>query len=158
VIVTSHKVPDDIDQGGHRSGKDFLIERNAKPYIDCVIFEHLIHHHHLPHIMVLRTIPCHSKPEAVLLMDNCSVQVTPEIFRLLGENHIRTVTLTPRAINIFQALSISFFGVFKTKEKFWMDQDDNQTFAATTHTLVCQCHSAATPENIHGNFILAGFL
>jgi hypothetical protein len=64
--------------------------------------------------------PSYSKAEAVLLMDNCSVHVTPEIFRLLGENHIKIVTFAPHPTNIFQALNLSFFGVFKTKEKFWI--------------------------------------
>jgi hypothetical protein len=34
IIVTSRKVPDDIYRGGYHPGKDFLIERNAKPYVD----------------------------------------------------------------------------------------------------------------------------
>jgi hypothetical protein len=50
-------------------------------------------------------------------MDNCSDHITPEIFRLLGENQIKIVTFAPRTTNIFQVLDLSFFGVFKTKEK-----------------------------------------
>jgi hypothetical protein len=57
----------------------------------------------------------------VLLTDNCSAHVNPEIFRLLGENHVKIVTFAPHTANIFQALDLSFFGVFKTKQKFWMD-------------------------------------
>jgi hypothetical protein len=47
--------------------------------------------------------------------------------------------------------------VFKTKEKFWMDQDDDKTFTATIHKLVHQFHSVATPENIRGTFARAWF-
>jgi hypothetical protein len=136
MIVTSRKVPDDIYQGGHRPGKDFMIERNAKSYADRPPFENFIRHHLIPHITALRTNPCYSKAEAVLLMDNCSFHVTPEIFRFLGENHIKIVAFVSHTTNISQALDLSFFGVFKTKEKFWMDQDDDKTFTATIHKLV----------------------
>jgi hypothetical protein len=64
--------------------------------------------------------------------------------------------LIQHTTNIFQALELSFFGAFKTKEKFWMDQDDNKTFTATTHKLIRQFHSVATPENIRGSFVRAG--
>jgi hypothetical protein len=82
---------------------------------------------------------------------------TPEIFMLLGENHITIVTFAPHTTNIFQNLDFSFFGVFKTKEKFCMYQDDDKTFTATIAKLFRQFHSVATPENIHGNFVGAGF-
>jgi hypothetical protein len=81
-------------------------------------------------------IPCYSKAEAMLLMDNCSAHVTPQIFRLLGENHIKIVTFALHTPNIFQAFDPSFFGVFKTKEKFWQDQNDDKGFSATIHTLI----------------------
>jgi hypothetical protein len=100
------------------SRKDFLIERNAKPYVDRPLFENFIRHQHIRHITALRTDPCYSKAEAVLLMDNCSAPLIPEIFRLLGEIHIKIVTFALHIINIFQALDRSFFDVFKTKEKF----------------------------------------
>jgi hypothetical protein len=90
-------------------------------------------------------------------MNNCSAHVTPAIFRLLGENHIKIVTFAPHSTNVFQALDLSFFGVFKTKKKFQMDQDDNKTFAATIHELVRQFDSVATPKNIRGSFVRAGF-
>jgi hypothetical protein len=50
MIVTPHKVPDDIYHGGHRPSKDFLIERNAKRYVDRPLFENFIHHQLVPHI------------------------------------------------------------------------------------------------------------
>jgi hypothetical protein len=158
MMVTSHKVPDDIYHGGHRPGKNFLIERNAKPYVDRPLFENFIRHQLIPHIAALRTNPCYSKAEAVLLIDNCSAHVTPEIFRLLSENHVKIVIFAPHTTNIFQAIDLSFFGVFKMKEKFWMDQDDDKTFTATIHKLVDQFHSVATLENICGSFVMAGFL
>jgi hypothetical protein len=130
MIVTSRKVSEDVYHGGHRAGKNFLIERNAKPYVDRPLFENFIWHQLIPYINALRINPCYSKAEAVLLMDNCSVHVTPEIFRLL---------------------------VVKMKEKFWMNEDDYNTFTATIHRLVRQFHSVATSENIRGSFVRAGF-
>jgi hypothetical protein len=118
MIVTSRKVPDDIYHGWHRPGKDLLIECNAKPYVDRPLLENFTGHQLIPHITALRTNPCYSKMKAVLLMDNCSAHVTPEIFGLLGENHVRIGTYAPHIINIFQALDRSFFDVFKTKDKF----------------------------------------
>jgi hypothetical protein len=90
-------------------------------------------------------------------MDNCSAHVTPEIFRLLGENHIKIVTYAPHTTNIFQALDLSLFGVFKSKEKFWMDQDDDKTFTATTHKLVCQFHLVRRPKTFVGALSGLGF-
>jgi hypothetical protein len=90
-------------------------------------------------------------------MDNCSAPVTPEIFKPLSENHIKIVTFAPHTSNIFQALDLSFFSLFKTKEKFWSDQDDDKTFTATIDKLIRQFHSVATPENIRGGFVRAEF-
>jgi hypothetical protein len=86
--------------GGHCPGKDFLIKSNAKPYVDRPLFENFIRHQFIPYITALRTNPCYSKAEAVLLMDNCSAHVTPEIFTLLGENHIKIVTFARHTTNI----------------------------------------------------------
>jgi hypothetical protein len=47
--------------------------------------------------------------------------------------------------------------VFKTKEKFWTDQDDDKTFTATIHKLVRQFHLVAIPKSICGSFIRVGF-
>jgi hypothetical protein len=157
VIVTSRKVSDDIGQGGHREGKYFLIDGNAKPYVDRAIFEHFIRHDFIPHITALRTIPCYCKAEAVLLMGNCCTYAPPEIFRFLRENHIRIVAFASHTTNIFRALNLSFFGVFKTKEKFWMDQDDDKTLTAMIHAVVRQRHSATTSDNIRESFVRAEF-
>jgi hypothetical protein len=136
VVVTLRRVPDDIYQGAYRLDKDLLIERNAKRYVDCAIFERFIRHHLIPHITRLRTIPCDSKADALLLMDNCSSHVTPEIFKPLGENHIEIFVCPPHTTNIFQALDLSFFGVLKAEEKFWTDHDDDKTLPARIFTLV----------------------
>jgi hypothetical protein len=130
---------------------------NVHIYVDRPLFENFIRHQLIPHITALRTNPCYSRAEAVLLMDKCSSHVTPEIFRLLGENHIKILAFAPHTTNIFQALNLSFFGMFQTREKFWMDQDDDKTFTAMIRKLVRQFHSVATPENIHGSFVRAGF-
>jgi hypothetical protein len=41
--------------GGHRPGKDFLIERNAKSYVDYPLFENFIRHQLILHIAARRT-------------------------------------------------------------------------------------------------------
>jgi hypothetical protein len=103
VIITSRKVPGDINQGGHRPGKDFIIDSNAKPYVGRAIFGRFIRHQLISHITALRIIQCDSKAEAVLLMGDCSAHVTPEVFRLVGESHMAILTFVPHTINIFQA-------------------------------------------------------
>jgi hypothetical protein len=120
MTVTSRKAPDDIYQDGHRPGEECLIERNAKPYIDRAIFARFIRHHLLPHIMALRTTPCYSKDEAMLLVDHCIAHVTPEIFRFLGENHVNTVIFAPYTTNSFQTLDLYVFGVFKKRSSGWI--------------------------------------
>jgi hypothetical protein len=108
VIVTSRQVPDDIYQGEHRTGKYLLMGRNAKPYVDHTIFERFICHYLISHITALRNIPCYSKAEAVLVMDNCSAHITPETCRLLGKNYIEIVTFAPYTQKKFRSL-ISLF-------------------------------------------------
>jgi hypothetical protein len=67
-------------------------------------------------------------------------------------SHIRSAQT-----NIFEAADVSFFGVFKTKEKFWIEQVDDGTFGATKHTLIHQFHSVAMPENNREGLVPAGF-
>jgi hypothetical protein len=117
-VVTSSKGPYDIYQGGHCPGKDFTLGRNAKPYVDRAIFERFTRYQLISHITALGIIQCYSKAQVLSLMDDCSAYVTPDIFRFVGENHMTILTFAPHTINIFQALNLPFFGVFKTKEKF----------------------------------------
>jgi hypothetical protein len=68
----------------------------------------------------MKAIPCCSRAEAVLLLENCDLQVTGQIFRPLGENYVKIVTFAPQTTTFFQTLDLSFFGVFKTRKKCWM--------------------------------------
>jgi hypothetical protein len=72
--------------------------------------------------------------------------------KIISSRHI-----SPQITNIFQALDFSFFGVFKTKEKFWMDQDDDKTFTVTIQKSIRQFREAAMPETIRGNFVRPRF-
>jgi hypothetical protein len=157
VIVTSRAAPNNIYHGGHRPGKDFIIEHDSKPYVDGSVFECFIRHRFIQYIMSMRTISCCSGAKAVLVMDNCSSYVTGETFRLPGENHVNIVIFAPHTTNVFQVLDLSFFRVCKTKDKFGMEQDDDNTFVARIHILVRHFHSVGTPETIRGNFVWAAF-
>jgi hypothetical protein len=145
VFVASRAVPGNVYHGGHRPENDFITECNNKPSIDSPLFKCFIRHGLIPHVTSMRMIPCCSRAEAFLMMDNCSSHVTGEIFRLIVENYAKIVIFARHTTNVFQALDLSFFGVFKRKENFWMEQEDNKTFAATIYTLVRQFHSVATP-------------
>jgi hypothetical protein len=89
--------------------------------VDGLLFERLIRRRYTLYITSMRTIPCDSRAEAVLMVDNCSSHVASEIFRLLDENHVKVVTFAPYTTNPFQALDLSFFSVFGTKQRFWME-------------------------------------
>jgi hypothetical protein len=145
MFVTSRAVPGNVYHAGHHPGNDFITECNNKPYSDSSLFECFIRQGHIPHVTSMRMIPCCSRAEAFLMVDNCSSHVTGEIFRLLGENYVKIVTFPRHTTNVFQALDLSFFGGFNRKENLWMEQEDNKTFAATIHTFVRQFHSVATP-------------
>jgi hypothetical protein len=157
VIVTLPAVPHNIYHGQHRPGNDLIFERNSKPYVDGLLFESFLGHRLIPDMILMKTIPCYSKAEVVLMMGNHSSHVSGEIFGLIGENHVKIVSFAPHTTNVFQALNVPFFSVSKTKEEFWMRQDDDKTLAATIHTLVRQFHSVTTPENIRGNSVRAAF-
>jgi hypothetical protein len=52
------------------------------------------------------------------MRDSCSSYVTSEIFRILGENHVKIVAFASYTTNLFQALDLSVFGVLKQKKHF----------------------------------------
>jgi hypothetical protein len=118
VIITWRKGPNNGNYGGHRPGKDFIIERNHKPYVDDPLFECFIRHRFVPSLRSMRTIPCHCRADAVLMMDSDTSHITGEIFRLLGEDDVKVITFSPPATNLFHARDLSFFSVFKTKDTF----------------------------------------
>jgi hypothetical protein len=71
-----------------------------------------------PAYNITRTIPCYFGAEAVLMRDSCGSYVTSEIFKILGENHVKIVAFASYTTNLFQALDWSFFGVLKQKKHF----------------------------------------
>jgi hypothetical protein len=130
VIVSSLKILDDIYHSGRRVGSNFVVGRNGKFYVDTPLFEGFIRHRFILYITSRSTIPCDPRVEAFHFTS------PGDVFWLFGENHVKIVVFAPHKTNVFQALDLSFFGIFQTKEKFWIGQYHDSNLAATIHALV----------------------
>jgi hypothetical protein len=51
-------------------------------------------------------------------MDNCSCHTRPEVVKILREYDVKMITFLPHMTQIFQALDLSLFGVFKRKLQY----------------------------------------
>ena len=69
----------------------------------------------IPYVSSLREKEEYSNEPTVLLIDSCSAHVNDEILRIFGENSIKVVAFPAHITNIFQALDLVLFGVFKKK-------------------------------------------
>jgi hypothetical protein len=55
------------------------------------------------------------------MTNKCSSHVTGDALRRLGENHAKILTFTWHTTYIFQVIDLSFIGVAKARDKFWME-------------------------------------
>jgi hypothetical protein len=55
---------------------NLILKYRDKPYINAELFEHDLSSVFLPHLMIIRIVKHLREEEAVLLIDNCSPQIT----------------------------------------------------------------------------------
>jgi hypothetical protein len=96
-------------------GKHFILKKRTKPYVNTDLFENYVRTVFLPHLAITRIMQNVRNEEAVRLMDNCSLHLTPIVIDLPSEARVRIVTFAPHTTQIFQVLDLSLFGVLKRR-------------------------------------------
>ena len=66
-------------------GRHLILKQRAKPYVNADLFENYVRTVFLPHLAITRIMQNVRNEEAVLLMDNCSLHLTPVVIDLLSE-------------------------------------------------------------------------
>lgn len=92
----------------------FSVTENL-PFINKELFNEYIMSVLIPYVSSLLEKEEYLNEPAVLLLDSCSAHVNDEILRILGENGIKVVAFPAHSTNIFQALALLLFVVFKKK-------------------------------------------
>jgi hypothetical protein len=80
----------------------------------------------LPTLTELRTLNEFAEEFAVLLMDNCSSHVTPDVIGLLTEARIRVITFAPHTMQVFQILDVTLFGALKGHPTYELPFEDDK--------------------------------
>ena len=96
-----------------RQNEDVMIRVRGPPYIDVALFSEYINTVLIPYINCIEEKYDVDDQEAVILMDSFSEHCNELNLKCLGENRIIALCFPPHTTNIFQALDLSLFGVFK---------------------------------------------
>jgi hypothetical protein len=100
---------------GSRIGTESILEKREKPYTNAALFHEYTWIIFLPHIAKERSNLGLTDEPAILLMDNCSIQVRISRLRDRAAHRVNFVTFQPHTTNIFQCLDLSLFSILKEK-------------------------------------------
>jgi hypothetical protein len=141
---------------GFRMGSERILRRRDKPDMNAGLFAEYISKVFLPHIARVRSHPRFSNEQAVLVMDNCSVQVRPDILQILADNHVKVITFPPHTTNIFQCLDLSLFSVLKKKMKSRLPLERIDSASTFIKRIVHNMKQALVPDNVRRAFVHIG--
>jgi hypothetical protein len=130
-IITSHNSPavqEQLRQQSVRSGREFRLTSNHRPYVNAEIFLEYVRTVFLPYLVCVRGLATFAAEEAVLLMDKSSAHVSDDAIRLLTEARVRVITFAPHTTHIFQVFDLTLFGVLKRRPRYELPcETDNST-------------------------------
>jgi hypothetical protein len=142
---------------GVRFARFFALKFNQNPYFNAGIFLAYIRTILLPYIDTFHGLAAIAQKIAVLLMNNCSADVTDDVIRILTGARVRVITFAPHTTQVFQVLDLTLFGVLKQCPRYELPFDDDNARAKVivkvyhdfTHTMVL--------PNVWGTFCALGF-
>jgi hypothetical protein len=123
------KVIKQLKIDGFRMGMDMIPEHRQKLYVTARLFQQYFIIVLIPVIEVFRTNQEFRGKLAILLMDSFSIHTKPEILTTLREHNVKIITFPPHRTQIFQALDLCLFGMFKRK------MQDRLPFVNDSHPL-----------------------
>lgn len=156
MLITKCAIPQDFEKTGVRLGEDIIIKQKNTPYMDDALFTEYITTVLIPYISNLRQNNMYINEKAVILMDNARCHCSESVLKILGENNIYALTYPSHTSHIFQALDLSFFGVFKKNKSI-----ENQNLAASKQinailNVIQSYEKTATSMNIRSSFRESG--
>ena len=156
MMITNYEISDEIYENGLREDEDIMIRQRNPPYINESLFIEYLQLVLIPYINSVREKYQCPEKEAVLMMDSCSAHCTLNVMKLLGENKIIAFAFPSHTTNIFQALDLSLFGIFKRTK----NQEDIPNFQKKLKKIIFKIlqsyEKSATCFNIRGSFEKAG--
>jgi hypothetical protein len=99
---------------GVRLGVDFVLRQWLKPYINRKLLLEYINAIFIPYLNQLRESKEFEACEAVLLMDNCSLDMSDDFVAVLTSVQVQIITFAPHTTYVFQMLDVFLFSVLKS--------------------------------------------
>jgi hypothetical protein len=83
--------------------------------VSAIIFLEYVNNIFIPCLNDLRESEQMNACEAVLLMDNCSPQVSDDVIAVLTNARAKVITFAPHTTRVFQMLDVVLFGALKKR-------------------------------------------
>jgi hypothetical protein len=113
-LQVNDKVTEMLKIEGFLMGVDMVLEHRQKACVTATLFQQYVTSVLIPFIERPRTNPEFTCKSTILLMVN-SIHTGPEVLATLKDHNVKMVILPPHTTQIFQALDLCLFGVFKRK-------------------------------------------
>ena len=156
MMITNYEISNEIYEDGLREDEDIMIRHRNPPYMNESLFIEYLQLVLIPYINSVREKYQCPEKEALLMMDSCSSHCTTNVMKLLGENKIIAFAFPSHTTNIFQALDLSLFGIFKRTK----NQEDIPNFQKKLKKIIFKIlqsyEKSATCFNIRASFEKAG--
>lgn len=156
LLITKHELNEKFWETGIRPDEDVMARVRDPPYISKELFLEYLDIVLLPYITAVREKLRIEEKESILLMDSCTAHCDDSIKEILGKNNILIMTYPSHTTNLFQALDLSLFGVFKRNKNKLDTETTNKSLEETAINVIKAYEQIATIFNILGSFKRAG--
>jgi hypothetical protein len=89
---------------------------------------------------------------AILLMDNCSIHMRPEILKMLREHDVKVITFPLHTTQVFQTFDLSLFGVLKRKLQYKLPLANDDRFVEFIQKSFHSLKQTFVPDNVRNAF------
>ena len=158
LLITKHELRDDFWELGIRPDEDIMVRVRDPPYIDKELFFEYISVVLIPYISHVRSQLKIEANEAILLMDSCSAHCDDSIKKYLGENNVIAFVFPSHTTNLFQALDLSLFGIFKRTKNMLDNEEKEKSLKKAAINVFRAYDQITTLFNILGSFRRAGII
>jgi hypothetical protein len=141
---------------GWRENEDFILRHASKCYVTKEIFFDYVSSIFIPYVCSIRSKPCYSNETAVLLMDNASVHLDPNLIHLLSQNNVLVLTFPPHTSHLFQPCDLNLFACFKAEKSLIKPEKPRSSKIGQILVLIEAFEKAAVSRNIRASFRKAG--
>jgi hypothetical protein len=157
LLIMGSPIPESLWSRGLRQDEDAMIRHRLPAYITEELLYDCISTVFIPYVLAVRDRASFEDEIAVLLMDSAVPHTSERVRRLLGENNIIAVTFPAHTTNLFQALDLVFFGVFRKLKASATGEFDDDSVSAQIIKLIQAYEQTATSSTIRGSCLPAGF-